>query len=65
MKPFRHNCPDWDFMQIGLTDIEAVGCSCYLGNPEADALYEARGKELDELNERTERESKSTGASES
>jgi hypothetical protein len=54
VKPFRHNCPDWDFMQIGLSDIEAVGCSCYRGIPDADELYELRSKELDELNKRKE-----------
>lgn len=47
---FRHQCPDWDFMEITLHDMEAVGCTCYIGDPLADALYEARSLELDELN---------------
>jgi hypothetical protein len=34
-----------------LNQIEAVGCSCFVGNPEADALYDARGRELDAMNE--------------
>jgi hypothetical protein len=50
-RPFLHECPDWDFMEITLNQIEAVGCSCFVGNPEADALYDARGRELDAMNE--------------
>lgn len=51
MNDFKHECPDWDFMEITLHDAEAVGCSCFVGNPEADALYEARSRELDAINE--------------
>ena len=50
-RPFLHKCPDWDFMEITLNQIEAVGCSCFVGTPEADALYEARRVELDAMNE--------------
>lgn len=50
MNDFKHECPEWDFMEITLNDLEAVGCSCFAGDPEADALYEARSRELDALN---------------
>lgn len=48
MSDFKHECPEWDFMEITLNDLEAVACCCFTGNPEADALYEARRKEMDE-----------------
>lgn len=50
---FRHECPDWDFLPITLHDAEANGCTCYRGNPTADAMYEARAEELDARNEAT------------
>lgn len=52
MSKFKHECPDWDFLEIDIaTDGEAVGCTCFRGDPEADAHYERASKELDAHNE--------------
>lgn len=48
---FRHACPDWDGMNISLLDTEAIGCSCYRGVSEADALYDEAQRDLDAHNE--------------
>lgn len=51
MNTFTHECPDWDFQEINLaTDGEAVGCTCFHGNAEADAMKERAALELDAAN---------------
>jgi hypothetical protein len=41
---FRHECPDWDYLEIDESDAEFGVCSCELG-PEAEEYKEARQME--------------------
>lgn len=46
---FRHDCPEWDYMEIDESDAEFMMCRCYGGNRQArnaqDRLWDEQRKE--------------------
>lgn len=50
MSKFRHDCPDWDYMEIDEDDAEFGACTCDYG-PEAHEIREAHLVRLDAYNE--------------
>lgn len=53
---FAHWCEDWDGWPMDADMIEFATCSCYSGNHAAEKLRAERRRELDEINERAEKE---------
>jgi hypothetical protein len=50
---YKHECPDWDLMELDENSAELVGCSCY-SDPEFLAIREGHSSELDRINEASE-----------
>jgi hypothetical protein len=50
MSKFRHECPDWDYLEIDEDMTEFGACTCNCG-PEAREIKEAHNDALDEYNE--------------
>jgi hypothetical protein len=51
MSKFRHECPEWDFMEIDEQDMEFIACACFPNDPEALKWSEEHQQELDRHNE--------------
>lgn len=49
MSKFRHECPDWDYLQIDESDAEFGACTCPFGQ-EAAEIREAHNDVLDAYN---------------
>ena len=47
---YKHECPDWDFMELDEHSAELVGCACF-SDPEFLAIREGHSRELDRINE--------------
>lgn len=40
MSSFKHECTEWDFMEIDATDAEFLACSCFSGDAEYEAVLQ-------------------------
>lgn len=50
MPTFKHECPEWDFLEIDEDDMEFAACPCFPNDPEALRFIEERQLERDAQN---------------
>lgn len=62
MTIIKHECPDWDFMEIDYLDSEMSGCSCEFRLPEQQRIaVDARERALALLDAWNESQSDAAG----